>query len=119
MKNDMFPMHALLSGDSGEGMTRFVFTALLSDNSGDLDAAIDRMNREGFGSDELRYNLIGLKAFREQQEENEEEGFLSPEQKALMEEYGDDWTFDLVGMINRYNHAIPSGRGSELGFVPH
>ncbi len=119
MKNSTLPMYSLFSGEGGEAFAHFVFAALLSDNTKEMDAVIERMDREGYGSDELRYNLIGLKAFREQHEENAETLKLSETEKAILEEYEDEWTMDLVGMLNRCHQIRSSGNGLEPGFVPH
>lgn len=103
---------AFLSG-SDEELVHYIFEALMSDDPDDLDDAIDRVNDEDGWPDDFRYGLEGLQSFREFYDDKRLES-LTPQQRAQVEEYDEDWTTDLVHQLHTHVFESPEGDSPEL-----
>ncbi len=103
---------AYLSGVDDD-LVRFLFEALNSDDPDDLGEAIEKIDDDGTWPDDFRYGLAGLQSYRDFYDEDRL-AELTPEQRAMIEAYDEDWTMDLVHQLHGHVFEKPEGDSPEL-----
>lgn len=81
-----------------------VFEALMSFDRPDLTEAINFVIRDGSWPEDFRYGLEGLQAYRSFYRTRMDR--YSPDQRAKIEAYDEEWTMDLIDQLHRHQFGV-------------